>query len=175
MEGILHMNIFIEKLLITDAENLYTFELENRHFFEKMIPSRGDDYYRPEVFNKRHENLLEEQALGGSLFYLIKDKSGSILGRMNLVDIDESQKIGHLGYRVGKSHTGKGIATSALNLLLETVNNKGIKQSKTKTTANNITSTKIIEKNGFEYIESNDEVIEMDGKRLKIVHYSWTN
>jgi ribosomal-protein-alanine N-acetyltransferase len=140
-----------------------------------MVPSRGEDYYKPEIFNKRHEALLEEQAQGSSYFYLIKDKNGSILGRINLVDIDESQKIGHLGYRVGKSHIGKGIAAKALKLLLETVTNKDLKQIKAKTTDNNIASQKILEKNGFEYIASNDEIIEMNGQKLKFVHYSWTN
>lgn len=48
------MNIVIEKLKVTDIESLYEFEIENRIFFEEMVPSRGDDYYIPEVFKVRN-------------------------------------------------------------------------------------------------------------------------
>ena len=169
------MDILIDKLQVKDAEDLYKFELENRDFFEEMVPSRGDDYYKPEIFKKRHEALLEEQAQGGSYFYLIKDKNGSILGRINLVDIEESQKIGHLGYRVGQEFTGKGVANKALKLLLETVTNQDIKQVNAKTTITNIASQKILEKNGFEHIETRHDEFEMNGQRLKFVYYKWIN
>jgi len=62
------MNIIIEKLKVTDIENLYEFEIENRTFFEEMVPSRGDDYYIPEVFKVRNESLLDEQVKGLSFF-----------------------------------------------------------------------------------------------------------
>src|SRR5690554_739627 len=112
------MDGYIEKLQVTDAEDLYEFDLENRTKFEEMVPTRGDDYYKPEFFKERHEALLEEQVQGDSYFYLIKDHGSSILGRINVVDIDKFHKIGHLGYRMGHVHTGKGIATKALKLLL---------------------------------------------------------
>ncbi|WP_025784354.1 GNAT family N-acetyltransferase [Sporosarcina sp. D27] len=168
------MNVYIEKLLVSDAEDLYKFELENRSNFEKMVPSRGDDYYIPEIFKKRHEALLEEQVQGDSYFYLIKDKDSSILGRINLVDIDASHKIGHLGYRVGKAHTGKGIASNALKLLIETVIDKDIKQIKAKTTTNNKASQKVLEKNGFERIATDDEEFEMHGQKISFVYYILT-
>lgn len=44
------MDIIIEKLQYADAENLFEFELENRDYFEEMVPSRGDDYYNFETF-----------------------------------------------------------------------------------------------------------------------------
>lgn len=113
------MDLYIERLQVADAESLYKFELENRKFFEEMVPTRGEEYYNPEIFKKRHEALLEEQAQGGSYFYLIKNEDSSILGRINLVDIDRFHKIGHLGYRVGQEHTAKGIANQALQKLIE--------------------------------------------------------
>lgn len=62
------MNIVIEKLKDTDLESLYEFEIENRTFFEEMVPSRGNDYYKPEGFKVRNESLLDEQAKGLSFF-----------------------------------------------------------------------------------------------------------
>jgi len=168
------MDVYIEKLQATDAEELYKFEFENRAFFEEMVPTRGNDYYNLEIFKKRHEALLEEQGQGDSHFYLIKGKDSSILGRINIVDIDESQKNGNLGYRVGQAHTGKSIATKALKLLLETVIDKDIKQIKAKTTANNIASQKVLENNGFERIASDEEEFEMNGQKLNFVYYMLT-
>lgn len=169
------MDIFIEKLHGADAEDLYKFELENRTFFEELVPTRGDDYYKPEIFKIRHEALLEEQAEGISYFYLIKNEVGSILGRINLVDMDESRETAHLGYRVGQQHTGKGVAKKALKLLLETVIEQNIKRVLAKTTTNNIASQKILERNGFEHTENSDEEIEMNGQKVRFVNYTWTN
>lgn len=166
------MEVFIEKLHVTDAEDLFNFEVENRTFFEETVPTRGDEYYNPETFKKRLEALLEVQAIGGSCFYLIKDKDSSILGRINLVDIDEYDKIGHLGYRVGQAHTGKGIASKALKILVETVTDEDVKQIKAKTTTNNIASQRVLEKNGFERIGISSEEFEMNGQRLSFVYYA---
>ncbi len=163
------MNIFIEKLHVADEENLFNFEFENRTFFEEMVPTRGDEFYNPENFKKIHETLLEEQVNEDSYFYLIKDSERSIVGRINLVDIEKSDKIGYLGYRVGQAHTGKGIANKALKLLIETVTGK-VKEIKAKTTTNNIASQRVLEKNGFERIESSEE-FEMNGQMLKFVYY----
>ena len=38
-------DITIKLLEGSDAEELFQFELENRNFFESMVPSRGDHYY----------------------------------------------------------------------------------------------------------------------------------
>lgn len=174
--GIRYMEIKIEKLTHKDAVALYEFEIENRTFFEEMVPTRGDDYYKPEIFKSRHENLLEEQANEISSFYLIKDEQGSIVGRINLVDIDASSRIGHLGYRVGLRHTGKGVAKVALKLLLEKALDQNIKQIKAKTTTTNIASQKVLENNGFERTETDDEEkVEMNGQWLKLVNYTWND
>ncbi|WP_251668484.1 GNAT family N-acetyltransferase, partial [Sporosarcina sp. NCCP-2331] len=168
------MDISIEKLKSTDQKNLYAFELENRAFFEEMVLSRGNDYYKPEIFRSRHRALLAEQSEGISYFYLIKDQEGTILGRINLVDINKNSKTGHLGYRVGQQHTGKGIAKTALQLLLEKVSELGIKQILAKTTSNNTASQKVLKKNGFTQMEDSNDEFEMNGLKLKFVSYSWT-
>ncbi|MCF6137746.1 GNAT family N-acetyltransferase [Pseudalkalibacillus berkeleyi] len=168
------MEVFIERINVSDAEDLYQFELENRDFFERSVPSRGDDYYKPEIFKARHKKLIEEQTQKGSRFYLIKNETGSILGRINLV-MDESHSIGDLGYRVGQIHTGKGIVTQALKLLLEDLIDLEIKQVNAQTTTNNIASRRILEKNGFEYVGNDEDYFEMNGQMLQFVYYAWTN
>ncbi len=58
------MKILIEKLSEADFERLFTFEAENRSYFETMVPSRGDDYYVYDHFKWKNEALLEEQDRG---------------------------------------------------------------------------------------------------------------
>lgn len=158
------MDISINQLSRTDFEKLYQFELQNRIFFEKMVPSRGDEYYEYGTFILRNEALLEEQHQGISYFYLIKNETGDILGRINLVDINE-ERVGHVGYRIGEEHNGKGFGNRALAMLLEEAAKLGIWQIKAKTTINNIASQRVLEKNGFSRILAGDE---------NFVHFIWS-
>lgn len=168
------MKITLEKLKISDIDELYEFERTNRLFFEKMLPTRGEDFYQMETFHKRHEVLLMEQAEGGSDFFLIKDEEGTILGRMNLVDIDESQSLAHIGYRVGQEHIRKGIANQALSMLLIRVTEMGIKKLMAMTTANNIASKRVLEKNGFQQNGEGKSEIKMNGQNTRFVYYKWS-
>lgn len=167
------MTILIDGLQKRDAEDLLEFELKNRNFFEDMVPSRGDEYYNPDVFNKNLIALLDEQFQGLSQFYLIKDNK-QILGRINLVDFDEYRKICHLGYRIGQEHTKKGIGSKALAILLESLTDTNIEVIKAKTTTNNIASQKVLEKNGFEKMEgTSNEQVEKNTYKVNFIFYKW--
>lgn len=163
------MEITLELLNRDDFEQLFEFELENRAYFEEMVPSRGEDYYHLDTFIQNNNALIKEQAQGLAYFYLIKDLDGVIVGRMNLVDIDKAQGSGHVGYRVGKAYIGKGIANNALSLLLEKTYQLGIRQIFAKTTTQNIASQKVLEKNGFLHIQTEPE--KWNGESF--VQYGW--
>ncbi|MFD6441086.1 GNAT family N-acetyltransferase [Peribacillus sp. NPDC060186] len=167
------MEIFIDKLNVQDAEELYNFECDNRTFFEQTVPSRGDDYYIFEMFKNRLMELLKEQEENISYFYLIKNDSGSIVGRINLVDIDNINGMAHVGYRIGEKYTQRGIANKALKLLLNTASESSVNQIHAKTTNNNIASQKVLERNGFERISINEEKNE-HGQKETFIHYCWT-
>lgn len=163
------MEISINRLQEHDAEELYQFEKDNRQFFEQMVPSREEDYYNFETFKIRHKELLAEQQEEKSKFYLIRDNSGNIIGRINLVDIDTTNAIAEVGYRVGQEYGGKGIGARALKLLLET--EMSVKKIKAKTTTNNIASQRVLEKNGFKQVYIDDNAFEMNGQKLQFIHY----
>lgn len=163
------MEISIICLQERDAEELFEFEKNNRLFFEQMVPGRGEDYYNFETFKIRHRELLTEQQENKSKFYLIRDNSGSIVGRINLVDMDTTNEIAEVGYRVGQEYGGKGIAARALKLLLET--EIRVKKIKAKTTTNNIASQRVLEKNGFKQLSISDNKFEMNGKKLQFIDY----
>lgn len=165
------MEISINLMQEMDAPDLFDFELENRNFFETMVPSRGADYYIWDTFMKRHRELLNEQESGLSHFYLVKDVDGRIAGRINLVDIDTAMSTAEIGFRIGKADAGKGIGTHALWQLLSTVST--IKHIHAKTTTVNKGSQKILEKNGFIQLKVSDDEFELNGQKMKFVHYLW--
>ncbi|MBB5180962.1 ribosomal-protein-alanine N-acetyltransferase [Planomicrobium koreense] len=154
-----------------DAQDLFDFEIKNRGFFERMVPSRGDDYYIWESFIKRHQALLKEQVSGLSHFYLIKDTEGKIVGRINLVDINQTTGTAELGFRVGEAFVGKGIGNKALRMLLNT--DLDITQITAKTTTVNKASQKVLQNNGFVQTAIGEEEFEMNGQKMKFVHYLW--
>ena len=165
------VEISINMLQEADAQDLFAFELENRSFFEKMVPSRGDDYYSWQTFAKRHRDLFAEQDNGQSNFYLIKDNTGKIVGRINLVDIDKTARTAEIGFRIGESAAGKSIGKKALSLLLEM--DLDLKQITAKTTTVNKASQKVLKYNGFAETGISEEAFEMNSEKMKFVHYLW--
>lgn len=61
--------IHIASLQMEDEDKLYAFESNNRNYFEKFVPSRGDDYYQKDYFRDRLKELLKEQADKQSYFF----------------------------------------------------------------------------------------------------------
>ena len=158
------MEIALNLLQEVDAEELFKFESENRHFFERMVPGRGEDYYNFENFILRHQDLLKEQEEGLSNFYLIRNDAGEIMGRVNLIDIDKVNKTAEIGFRVGAEYVGKGIGNRALSLLLNTDLN--VKQIRGKTTTVNHASQKVLMKNGFEKVGIGEEEFVMNEQNM---------
>lgn len=140
------MNLYLSLLSLNDVKPLFMFEKENKAFFEQFVPPRPDSYFRYEDFSEILIELLEEQDDRRSLFYLIKDENGKIIGRMNLVDIDWVKKSGNIGYRVGQQYTGKGAAVKGLQLLMSEAKDFGLIELRAKTTKNNLASQKVLDK-----------------------------
>jgi [ribosomal protein S5]-alanine N-acetyltransferase len=144
------MDIKVEILQKTDAEQLFQFETENRAFFEKLVPSRGDNYYQYNQFLQIMDELLIEQTDRKSFFYLIKEeKTSKIVGRINLVDIDWDNMAVEIGYRIGEPYLKMGLATKALSQILIETEKMNISTIYAKTTHNNLGSQKVLENNGF--------------------------
>ncbi|MCK1992052.1 GNAT family N-acetyltransferase [Peribacillus muralis] len=161
------MDIYIDRLNEQDAKELFAFECKNRRFFEQTVQSRGDDYYSFGSFEIRHRELLKEQDDAMSSFYLIKEDSGTIVGRINLVDIDRIKGTAQVGYRIGEAFTKKGVANKALQLLVKLAPDMNVTQIHAKTTTVNIGSQKVLVKNGFERISVREDTSE----KLPLYHY----
>jgi len=162
------MDITITLLSLKDEAELFEFEKKNRQFFEMLVPGRGDDFYQFETFQIRHRNLLKEQEISESFFYLIKDERGNILGRVNLFDINPTNRSAEIGFRVGLEYCSKGIASEALKLLLESHSDLTLKA---KTTINNLGSQKVLERAEFKVVAVDENSFEMNGQKLRFIHY----
>jgi ribosomal-protein-alanine N-acetyltransferase len=159
-------DIIINLLEESDERELFTFELKNRAFFEKVGFPREDNYYELNNFNTIIKESIEEQERGLVNIYLIKNHNGMVLGRINLVSIVRGIfNKADLGYRIGEEHQGKGYATSAVKLILDkAVNNHKIHRIEAGTSPDNIGSQIVLIKNGFQFVGRYNKYINKNGK-----------
>lgn len=171
------MNIRLEPLTVEHANNLFIFETENRVFFETMVPSRGNDYYRYDGFLKALNDLVEEQKRGEGNYFLIMGEGESILGRINLFNIRKEPNFSaDLGYRVGKKFLGKKVASKSLEQLLKKVTGEHkVVEIRAKTTSHNIGSQKLLEKHHFiiQAVKVNEAIL--NDQVYDFLEYYWSN
>jgi [ribosomal protein S5]-alanine N-acetyltransferase len=135
---------------IADATALLDFEMSNRAFFEARINARPPGFYSYEAVRYSIEEASQYRLLGTGYHYLIKS-SGEILGRVNLTGVAKRYyNKATLGYRIGEAHSGNGIGTHAVNLVLaEAFEKLNLWRIEALVRADNIASLRVLEKNGF--------------------------
>jgi ribosomal-protein-alanine N-acetyltransferase len=140
----------LQQLHISHAPAVLAFEVANRAFFAASISDRGDAYF--ERFSERFDALLAEQEAGICAFYVLVDvepgEEGAVLGRFNLVDIDDGAAV--LGYRLAQHVAGRGVATATvLELCHLAAQRHGLRRLRAATSHANIASQKVLTKAGF--------------------------
>ncbi|WDF02422.1 GNAT family N-acetyltransferase [Shouchella hunanensis] len=159
----------LERLRQDHETTLYQFEQTNRTYFETMVPSRGETFYQKEAFRKSLEELIKEEESGQGLFYLIFNKEGALIGRLNLTINGEMADV---GYRIGEAFSGRGYAKKALALGIEEAQSHPYLQKVTaKTTSAHVASQKVLVKNGFHEIGRDNESFMWKGKAQQFVYY----
>ncbi len=103
----------LKRLHARHAPAVLAFELANRAYFAASVSDRGDDFF--DQFTDRYNALLAEQEAGTCAFYVLVAEDGSVLGRFNLVDIEDHTA--ELGYRVAQHVAGRGVATATVREL----------------------------------------------------------
>ncbi|MHC5904551.1 GNAT family N-acetyltransferase [Streptomyces sp. S6] len=135
----------LERLRLDHAPALLTFESENRAYFARTIPDRGDDYFRE--FDDRLAALLAEQADGVCHFHVLLSGE-EVIGRINLVDVVNG--IAELGYRVGERWGGQGLATQGVAEVCRLAREDyGLHALYAGTAPENLASRTVLERNGF--------------------------
>ncbi|MDI3421148.1 GNAT family N-acetyltransferase [Streptomyces luteolus] len=128
------------------APALLDFERENRAYFARWVPDRGDAYFTE--FADIHQARLAEQATGACYFHVVVDEDGSVLGRINLVDVEDGTA--HLGYRIAERATGSGLATVAVRRILRlAADSYGLHTLFAETTRVNAGSRAVLTRTGF--------------------------
>jgi [ribosomal protein S5]-alanine N-acetyltransferase len=136
----------LTRLRAEHAPAVLAFERANRAYFAATISDRGDDYF--DHFTDRYNALLAEQEAGICAFYVLVDEDGSVLGRFNIVDIEDHAA--ELGYRVAQHVTGRGVATANVRQLCRLAATRhGLRILRAAAAHHNVASQKVLTKAGF--------------------------
>jgi [ribosomal protein S5]-alanine N-acetyltransferase len=140
----------LERLRLDHASALLAFERENRAYFAASVPDRGDGYFSD--FDARHRSLLAEQDAGICHFHLLVDTDGSIVGRVNLIDVADGAA--ELGYRIAERAAGRGLATVAVKQVCAiAARDYGLTRLHASTTVDNVGSLTVLNRTGFVPVE----------------------
>ena len=136
----------LQRLHAGHAPAVLAFELANRAYFAASISDRGDDFF--DQFTDRHSALLADQEAGICAFYLLVAEDGPVLGRFNLVDIEDGTA--KLGYRVAQHVAGRGVATATVRELCRLAAARhGLRTLRAATARENAASQKVLTKAVF--------------------------
>ncbi len=136
----------LQRLHADHSPAVLAFELANRAYFAASISDRGDAFF--DEFADRHSALLAEQEAGISAYYVLVAEDGSVLGRFNLVSIENGTA--ELGYRLAQHVAGRGVATATVRELCRLAATRhGLRTLRAATAQANVASEKVLKKAGF--------------------------
>jgi ribosomal-protein-alanine N-acetyltransferase len=136
----------LQRLRADHAPAVLAFELANRAYFATFISDRGDQFF--DQFTEQYNVLLAEQDAGICVFHVLVGEDGSVLGRFNLVDIEDGTA--EVGYRLAQQVAGRGVATATVQeLCLLAAAQYGLRTLRAATTHDNVASQKVLTKAGF--------------------------
>lgn len=140
--------------LLSEANSLdvYSFEKENREYFERNLPPRPANYFNPEGFKEITRELLTEQTNRAVYMHLIRDSQDVMVGRINLSVLEDDRKTAELGYRIGENVSNLGYASEAIRLVLEKAFiTYGFNRIVAGTATGNLASQRVLLKNSFTF------------------------
>lgn len=148
---------------------LFSFEIDNRDWFEQWVPPRPEGYYQWSNFERSCAARLQEISLGKGLYYLLLDEQG-IIGRFNIADI--SGGVGDVGYRVAESRAGKGCAKAGLGLMIQEARKSGLSHLVAEALVENAASSKVLLAHGFVASSQEPVTVNLNGLDLALAKYS---
>ncbi len=138
--------VTLERLSASHSDALLAFERENREYFAASVPDRGDAYF--DEFDLRHESLRAEQEAGICQFHVLVDAAGAVVGRVNLVDLENGAA--ELGYRIAEKAAGKGLASAAVRAIIGLAASEyALTMLRARTTLDNPASRAVLTRAGF--------------------------
>ena len=160
--------IRLELLSEENSTDVYSFEKENREYFERNLPPRPGNYFDPEGFKEITAELLAEQDNHNAYMHIIRDSQGVMVGRIDLSVLENDQKTAELGYRIGGNYTNLGYVSEAVKLVLDKAFHAyGLNKIIAGTATDNLASKRVLLKNGFTF----SKIIENDLQ----IHNEWVH
>jgi ribosomal-protein-alanine N-acetyltransferase len=128
------------------APAVLAFELANRAYFAAAVSDRGDEFF--DQFTDRYNALLAEQEAGLCAFYVLVAEDCSVLGRFNLVGIED--RTAEVGYRLAQHVAGRGVATATVRELCRVAaGGHGLRTLRAAAAHENGASQRVLTKAGF--------------------------
>ena len=157
--------ISLELLSEENSLDVYSFEKENREYFERNLPPRPDNYFDLEGFKEMTRELLTEQRNRAVYMHLIRDSQGVMVGRINLSVLEGNRKTAELGYRIGENVTNLGYASEAVKLVLDKAfTTYGFNRIIAGTARDNLASQRVLLKNGFTFSRIIENDLQMNNE-----------
>ncbi|GAB3110141.1 GNAT family N-acetyltransferase [Streptomyces calidiresistens] len=152
--------VTLERLRADHAAAVIAFEWENREWFARSIPDRGDAWFAE--FHERHRALLAEQEAGLHHLHVLVEDDGRVIGRVNLVDVaGPAGGTAELGYRIAEAAGGRGVATTAVTeVCRRAAEVYGLSALTAVTTLDNPASRAVLARTGFVPVGD----IDLDGR-----------
>jgi len=103
----------------------------------------------------------------------VKSAQGELLGRVNLSGIKRAHfHSGVLGYRIGQSAGGRGVASAAVGQVLEIAFGQlGLKRIEADASVANAGSIRVLERNGFVQYGRSRRSFELQGQWVDRLHF----
>ncbi|WP_114786386.1 GNAT family N-acetyltransferase [Vibrio tetraodonis] len=161
----------LELLSKKHDKKLLKFELENKDWFESMIPPRDPDFYSLLGITEHIQLFLLEYKARTLIPMLIIDDKENLVGRINVSNIDSNKHQAHIGYRVGQAFTNRGIAKYAVTNMVRIVEKFGIKELLAYASTENIASQKVLKTNGFKAVGLVPNYAELHGVSIDCIEF----
>ncbi|MGW3493660.1 GNAT family N-acetyltransferase [Streptomyces sp. NPDC001020] len=140
----------LERLRADHEPALLAFERENREYFARFVPDRGDAFFAE--FTSMLRARLAEQEAGLCHFHVVIDDQGELIGRVNLVDVTAGSV--ELGYRIGERAGGRGVATAMVRDVCRLAATEyGLLELTARVTLDNPASAAVLLRNGFTAVD----------------------
>lgn len=167
--------ISLELLSEENSLDVYSFEKENREYFERNLPPRSANYFDLEGFKEITRELLREQTNRDVYMHIIRDSQGVMVGRINLSVLENNRKTAELGYRIGENVINLGYASEAVNLVLEKAfTTYGLHRIIAGTATDNLASQRVLLKNGFTFSRSIENDFQMQNEWIQTAVFEIT-
>ena len=157
---------FIRPLQPDDVDAVLQFELAHKSFFEQSIEARPDEFYQSAAVQQHIAEFLQLKQQGQAWPCLIFNAAKELIGRANLKDIDRVSQSAYVGYRIAQDWSGKGVASFALKELIQQAKQQELKLLLACVSTENHASARVLEKAGFQPMETIPKVAIVQGRAL---------